>query len=765
MSALLIFLAQFALANTGELHLRVVDPAGLPVQSSVELTSSANEVRGTYRTDEAGEVSARRLPLGSYVLTVTSDGFAPYATVIELASAQPMERRVTLALAGVQAQVTVQGDDTLIDRRGVAAVQHLGADTLQRRSMALPGRALPELVTTQPGWLLEANGILHPRGSEYQVQYVVDGLPLTDNRSPAFAPELGADDINALRILTAGYPAEYGRKLGGVIEVVTGGDIRRGLHGAASAVAGSFDTGSGDVMTGYGWARTRASISAGLATTDRYLDAPVEENYTNHGTTAHAAVRFEHDFSDADRAGVIVRTGRAEFEVPNERVQQLAGQRQRRTADEAAGLLSYQRLFSADATGDLRGMVRRLAATLESNAASTPIVAAQDRGFTEFYLKGAVAGRIGRHEWKAGGDFGTAQVRELFSYDIVDTTAFEAGTPDAFAFEGRRRLYEGAVFAQDQLRFGAVTVSAGLRWDRYRFLADGDAISPRLGLAWSVPRAGLVLRAAYDRAFQTPAVENLLLASSRDVESLGDGLVQLPVPASRGNFYEAGVSKALFGGLRVDVSYYRRSLDNLADDDVLLNTGVSFPIAFAHALVTGTEVKLDLPLWRSLAASLSYSRMRGTGEFPVTGGLFLGEEAAELLEESEDFPLSQDQRHSLHGGISYNVTRSAWVALTGSYGSGLPFEDFEGDADDAEEQYGARIVDRVDFATGRVRARRSLDASAGVSFRSDKPGRLTLQADVRNLTNRFDVINFAGVFSGTAVAPPRSIAVRLRVAF
>jgi hypothetical protein len=33
---------------------------------------------------------------------------------------------------------------------------------------------------------------------------------------------------------------------------------------------------------------------------------------------------------------------------------------------------------------------------------------------------------------------------------------------------------------------------------------------------------------------------------------------------------------------------------------------------------------------------------------------------------------------------------------------------------------------------------------------------------VRNLTNRFDVINFAGLFSGTAVAAPRNVAVKLR---
>ena len=49
---------------------------------------------------------------------------------------------------------------------------------------------MADLINMEPGWLLEAGGVLHPRGSEYQTQYVVDGIPLTDNRSAGFAPEI-----------------------------------------------------------------------------------------------------------------------------------------------------------------------------------------------------------------------------------------------------------------------------------------------------------------------------------------------------------------------------------------------------------------------------------------------------------------------------------------------------------------------------------------------------------------------------------------------
>jgi outer membrane receptor protein involved in Fe transport len=81
------------------------------------------------------------------------------------------------------------------------------------------------------------------------------------------------------------------------------------------------------------------------------------------------------------------------------------------------------------------------------------------------------------------------------------------------------------------------------------------------------------------------------------------------------------------------------------------------------------------------------------------------------------------------------------------------------------EQFGQRVVERVNFETGRVRPSFSLDASAGVTLTRPERGGLHLQVEVRNLTNRLDVINFAGLFSGTALAPPRSIAVRVRADF
>ena len=756
--------ALLAQSDTGELRLKVTDQAGLPIPSSVELVSQANQVRQKLETSVEGILVVKRLPFGVYRVRVERAGFAPLSELVEIRSSLPKELRVTLGVAPIETVVTVNESETLIDPHRFGTINRIGSETLQDRTTAQPGRSLLDLVDTQPGWLQEANGVLHPRGSEYQTQYVVDGIPLTENRSPAFSPELEADDVQSMSALTAGYPAEYGRKLGGVIEVSTVRDTRAGFHGKAVVTGGSFDTTGGDLSAQYGWGRNTLSASGDAARTDRYLDPPVLENYTNAGSSASFAAHYDRDLTDSDRFGLIVRRGQSRFEIPNELVQQRAGQRQDRGADETTGQFSYQHIFSPNVVGDLRGMVRDISATLWSNSLATPILASQDRGLRETYLKSTVSAHFGRHELKAGAEADFGSLHENFGYRITDPSQFDSGTLPVFQFLDRRQDREQSLFVQDLMRFGNLTLQAGLRWDHYRLIVDDNAVSPRLGAAWYWPRADLVFRASFDRVFQTPAFENLLLSSSPAVDSLNDNVLRLPVRPSHGNFFEGGVSKGLFSKIRLDANYFRRASDNFADDDLLLNTGVSFPIAFRKAEIRGVEAKLEIPRWGPLSGFLSYSNMLGVGHLPVTGGLFLGSDAAGLLAISNSFPITQDQRNSARGRFRYQVAPRFWLALGSSYNSGLPVA-FVGDYADAIAQYGQKIVSRVNLDRGRVRPSFSLDASAGVIVWQKEKRSLRFQADIRNLTDRLNVINFAGAFSGTAIGAPRSFALRLQTEF
>lgn len=762
---LLAALPLFAQSNSGELRLRVTDPAGLGVTSSVQLVSEVNQIRKSLLTDEAGNLAVKLLPFGLYRLEVQREGFAPFTDSIEIRSAIPADYHVTLRIAPLSTSVIVTDAATLIDPHRSGTINQIGKDAIAERTTSLPGRSLQDLVNSQPGWLYEGNAVLHPRGSEYQTQLVVDGIPLTDNRSPSFGPEIEADDVQSMSVYTAGIPAEYGRKMGGVVEMVTSKDSRHGLHGEAAFAGGSFATADGYLLTQYGWGKNALGASAEGAMTDRYLNPPVLQNYTNNGTTGDFGISFDRDFTNHDRLHFSVRHELSRFLVPNEQVQQAAGQRQDRNNFETMGVASYQHLFSPNVVGDFRGMVRDDSEGFSSNPLSTPTIVFQQNGFREGYFKGTISIHHGNQEWKAGVESDSTFLREQFSDVITNFTQFDPGTPPTFYFAGNRPSLEQSAFVQDLVRLGNWTVSAGLRWDHYQLLVNQNAVSPRLAASHYFHAADLVVHASYDRVFQTPDFENILLSSSPEVASLNPEVLRLPVEPSHGNYFEVGLTKGFFQKLRLDVNGFDRSVNNFADDDQLLDTAVSFPIAFRKANIYGAEGKLDIPHWGRLSGFVSYSYMVGAAYLPVTGGLFLGEEASTALSQTSGrIWVTQDQRNTLRTRFRYQIVDRLWVALGGEYGSGLPLE-FAGTEQQAVAQYGQAIVNRVNFALGRVRPSLSINASAGAEpWKKDRRS-VRLQADIQNLNNRVNVIDFAGLFSGNSIAPPRSYTLRLATTF
>jgi outer membrane cobalamin receptor len=756
--------------NTGELRLTVFDPTGAPMPARGSIIGQATVVHREFVTGPQGRHTIKALPFGAYRLELRHEGFVPYSEIVEIRSALPVEKSITLSIAGVGTEVVVTDAATLVDPRRTGGVQYIGGEALRDSPASLPGRSVLDLVNSQPGWLLEANGVLHPRGAEYDTQYIVDGIPITDNRSPAFAPDLDSGDVQSLTVLTGNYPAEYGRKMGGVVEVTTQRDSRPGFHGKVSLSGGSFDTAAGSLSAQYAAGHNMLAASMDTARTDRYLDPPTLDNFTNTATSASGSLRYERDFTHHDRLRISGARRETRFLVPDELLQAQAGQRQDRATGETMGQAAYQHIFSPQVLANVRGMARDLSAALWSNALSTPIFAGQNRGFREAYINGSISAHVSKHELKAGGEASFANLNEEFNYRIVTyriagMRIFDRDTPPAFAFAGTGKDREQSAFAQDLFHAGRLTISAGIRWDHYSLLVDESAASPRLGIAWHVPSAGLVLRASYDRVFQTPAMENILLSSSPAARALNNTSVFLPVRPSRGNLTEIGLTKALAGKLRLDGQYFRRDLDHFADDSLLLNTGVTFPIAFSHASIHGFEAKLELPRWGTFSGFLSYSNLSGKAQLPVTGGLFLGDESADVLNSSGRLPITQDQRNTVSARLRTDAGSRTWFAVGAAYGSGLPIEADSVDLEILGAQYGQAVVDRVNFDRGRVRPSFSLDASAGFRLLSSEHANARLQADVFNITNHLNVINFAGLFSGTAIGKPRSASLRLQVEF
>jgi hypothetical protein len=805
LALLLWTLPMFTQSFTGELRLTVTDSSGAGVKSTVELNSDANQYRSTLTTDDQGNLDAKRLPYGIYRIHIQAPAFAELSDSIDIRSALPEERKIQLKVAIVPQSANVTASATLVDPYRAGSVNEIGEQGIQNRLTSLPGRSMQDLVNSEPGWLYEGNAVLHPRGSEYQTQFVVDGIPLTDNRSASFGPEPAeADDIESIKIYTAGVPAEFGRKMGGVVEVNTLKNQDSGFHGQLTMFGGTYDTAGINTQDQYTTGKNTFGLSASGNMTGHYLNPVVPENYTNNGTIADFSVNYERELTPKDRLTMIVRHELARYQIPNELVQQKGaylpnqnnttgcppvppadepsdcvyipgGQLQTGDNFETMGSISYQHIFSSDIIGALHGMSRDNSTDFYSNQNSWPLNATNHNDFKEIYFNGSISVHHGGQEFKAGVEADNIFLHENTSYAIPDCAdpndprcPINLGILDSgaltFAFQGNRPDLEQAAYVEDAIRLGNWSIDAGLRWDHYQLLVNQNAVSPRLAVSRYFPSAGINVHFSYDRIFQTPSFENILLASSPAAEAIDNSVpaVQLPVQPSHGNYFEWGATKGFFGKLRLDANMFRRDVNNYADDTQILSTGISFPIAFDHAILYGAEAKLQLLQWGRFSGFASYSYIVGNAWFPVTGGLFLGDDA--INPTTGHFPDSQDQRNTVRARVRYQVMPRLWVALGADYNTGLPFQP-DLTAQQYATEYGQVVVNHLNFNLGRINPYFTQNASVGVDLYQHEKRSVRFQADVANLSNTLEVIDFGGLFSGNAIGPARQFTFRLVAAF
>jgi len=150
---------------------------------------------------------------------------------------------------------------------------------------------------------------------------------------------------------------------------------------------------------------------------------------------------------------------------------------------------------------------------------------------------------------------------------------------------------------------------------------------------------------------------------------------------------------------------------------------------------------------------------------PVTGGLFLGGDAIDATSQlTGHSPDSQDQRNSVRDRIRYQVTPRVWIALGSDYNTGLPFDANQTVQQDVAE-YGQAVVNHLNFDRGRILPYLTENASVSADLYRREKVAVRLQADGENLSNKLEVIDFGGLFSGNAIGPGRMGMLRLVTTF
>jgi outer membrane receptor protein involved in Fe transport len=341
-------------------------------------------------------------------------------------------------------------------------------------------------------------------------------------------------------------------------------------------------------------------------------------------------------------------------------------------------------------------------------------------------------------------------------------------------FTGEKTGRTLSAYVQDRFTvLKNLTLDLGVRYDNYRLLISEQALSPRVGFAYYIPKTQTTVRASYNRLFQPPPAENLLLASSAEAAAISPLSVLagvttvLPILPDKEHVFEVGAQQLLTKYFRLNLTVYQKRIENFSDKDQFFETGVIFPITIAAGRVTGEELRLESTDIHGFRAFVSYANARAYGVTPINGGLFLGEDPQDLQVVGLRFANDHDQRNEAQFQVSYNHHSGLYASLNGRYDSGVPTDVEPGTtlAQFVANGFDPRLYDQIDFQRGRVRPRMIWNASIGADLFRKERTNVNVQVDFQNITNRLFLYNFESVFSGTHVGFPRLISARLGIHF
>jgi hypothetical protein len=785
-AAVLVLAAAVQAQTAALLRGQVVDPQGGALGgAAVRITNPLTGLQRDTKTSSDGRFQLTNLPLDTYEVQVEAPGFTAVVRTVPLLSSVPVDLTVLLEVAGQATTVTVTPEQPLVDTVSAGTRNRVSMERIAQMPAAVGSRGIESVLVSFPGFAQNANGAIHPRGAHNQMTFVIDGLAISDQLTGAFANALDAGIVQAAELITGNVPAEFGSKVSGVAVITSrsGLGIGRPLMGDVTLSAAGFDTWHGAVGAGGDRGRVGYFGSATGMRTDRFLDQVTLENLHNAGHFGRAFFRLDLMVNDRSLLRMHGMGGRSAFEIANLRSQQMAGQDQRQALADGAGWVSYLRTLDLRSTLELTAGMRRTTAQLLPSAGDTPVTAAQERSLANLTTAARYTRQIGAQTVRAGVDVQHFPVREHFTMGITSAAFNDPASADVnpslyphdltrggapFVFDAERAGRQMSAFAQTTLRWRTVTLAAGMRHDHYVFIVRGHQLQPRVGVSYQLPNALGTLRASYNRNYQTPPNENLLLSSSEAASRLAPESVSSalgggfrPIQPERQVVYEAGYQRALGRVAALDVAIYRKDSRDQQDNNNFFDTGIIFPTALAAIRADGAELRLTLPSHAGLSGTLSATAARAISTPPFTGGLFLGQDAVTLLS-SGPFRIDHDQRLSLHGTAQYAHASGAWVGASVRYDSGLVSNPSDPDQVRADPDFND-LLPYVDLraAVPRVRPRTIADAVVGYDLRSGGRKTWSVQTQITNLTNRTALYNFQSVFVGTRIVQPRTAAVRV----
>jgi Carboxypeptidase regulatory-like domain len=316
---LFVVAASAQLGNSGSIEGVVKDPSGAAiVNATLEIKDPVSGYLRTTNTNSEGAFRFTNVPFNPYHLSVTADGFAPFAQDVQVRSSVPATVEVALKIGTEATKVVVESGGDLLENDPTFH-SDLDRNSFARLPLESPSSSVSSLVTlTTPGIAADSNGLFHGLGDHAENSFSVDGQPITDQQSKVFSNQIPSSSIQSLEVISGAPPAEFGDKTSLVIKVTTrSGQGVTTPHGSAIVSYGSFGSVTGAFDLAYGGPKWGNFIAVDGLNTGRFLDPPEFSVMHSKGNLEDVFDRIDYQFSDADTVHLNLGFTRSWFQNPN----------------------------------------------------------------------------------------------------------------------------------------------------------------------------------------------------------------------------------------------------------------------------------------------------------------------------------------------------------------------------------------------------------------------------------------------------------------
>lgn len=231
--------------TSGTFRGRVVDASGAPiVGAKAVVRSQGTGVSQTSITDSTGTFRAPLVPSGAYSVVITKAGLANVEqSGLTVATGGESSYEFTMVAATSSAEVIVTASRARPQLDFTQTTKGLSVDVENLQKTVPIARNVTSVTLLAPGVVAAAPGFTTTDGtpvsaigggSAGETQFYLNGLNITNFDTYIGGATVPFDFYKTIEVKTGGYPAEFGRATGGVINAVTKSgtnDLYFAVHG------------------------------------------------------------------------------------------------------------------------------------------------------------------------------------------------------------------------------------------------------------------------------------------------------------------------------------------------------------------------------------------------------------------------------------------------------------------------------------------------------------------------------------------------------